>query len=60
VGARSFQITELATQPDGRHRRNVLLFDNARSRFEWESCGVILILWGLRIPGGRAAGVERT
>ncbi len=33
----AFQITELASQPDGTSRRNVLRFDNARGRFEWES-----------------------
>ena len=33
----AFQITELAGQPDGTSRRNVLRIDNARSRFEWES-----------------------
>jgi len=33
----AFEITELASRPDGTGRRNVLRFDNARSRFEMES-----------------------
>ncbi len=33
----AFEITELASRPDGTAHRNVLRFDNARSRFELES-----------------------
>jgi hypothetical protein len=33
----AFEITELASPPDGAGHRNVLRFDNARSRFELES-----------------------
>jgi len=36
-GRGAFEITELTSQPDGTRRRNVLRFDNARSRFELES-----------------------
>jgi len=33
----AFEITELAIRPDGTSHRNVLRFDNARSRFELET-----------------------
>ncbi|HEV8336279.1 MAG TPA: DUF6503 family protein [Candidatus Polarisedimenticolia bacterium] len=33
----AFEVTELASQPDGTAHRNVFRFDNARNRFELES-----------------------